>query len=87
VSDENSDLVADSHNISNRWKKNFSQLLTVHKASDVRQLEIQTADPLVPDPSPFVVEIAVAKLKRSNNQVVIKFRKNLFKQEVKYYVL
>jgi hypothetical protein len=40
----------------------FSQLLNVHRASYVRQIEIQTAEPLVPDPSPFEVEIAVARL-------------------------
>jgi hypothetical protein len=28
-----------------------------------RQIEIHTAEPLVPDPSPFEVEIAIAKLK------------------------
>jgi hypothetical protein len=32
--------------------------------SDVRQIEIHTAEPLVPDPSPFEVEIAIAKLKK-----------------------
>jgi hypothetical protein len=60
VKDEKSDLLADAHNILNRWK-NYSQLLNV---SDVRQIEIHTAEPLVPDPSPFDVEIAIAKLKR-----------------------
>jgi hypothetical protein len=38
--------------------------LNVHKASDVRQIEIHTTEPLVPDPSPFEVKIAIAKLKR-----------------------
>jgi hypothetical protein len=32
--------------------------------SDVRQIEMHTAEPLVPDPSPFEVEFAIAKLKR-----------------------
>jgi hypothetical protein len=64
VKDENSDQLADSHNILNRWKNYFSQLLNVHRASDVRQIEIHTAEPLVPDPSPFEVEIAIAKLKK-----------------------
>jgi hypothetical protein len=36
VKDENGDLLADSHNITNRWKNYFSQLLKVHNASDVR---------------------------------------------------
>jgi hypothetical protein len=31
--------------------------------SDVRQMEIYTAEPLVSDPSPFEVEIAIAKYK------------------------
>jgi hypothetical protein len=64
VKDENGDMLADSHNISNRWKNYSSQLLNVHSASDVRQIEIHTAEPLEPDPSPFEVEIAIAKLKR-----------------------
>jgi hypothetical protein len=63
VKDENGDLLADSHNIFNMWKNCFSQLLNVHRVSDVRQTEIHTAEPLVPDPSPFEVEIAIAKLK------------------------
>jgi hypothetical protein len=45
----------------NRWKNNFSELLSVHRVSDVRQIEIHVAEPLVPDPTLFEVEIAVAK--------------------------
>jgi hypothetical protein len=78
VKDENDDLLADSHNILNRWKNYFSHLLNVHRTTDVRQIEIHTAEPLVPEPSPFEVEIAIAKLKCTsiNRQVVIKFRQN-----------
>jgi hypothetical protein len=61
---ENCDLLADSHNIWNRWKNYFSQLLIVYRARDIRQIEIHTAEPLIPDPSHFKVEIAIAKLKR-----------------------
>jgi hypothetical protein len=50
VKDENGDLLADSHNILNRRKNYFSQLLNVHRVSDVKQIEIHTAEPLVPDP-------------------------------------
>jgi hypothetical protein len=57
------DLLADSH-ILNRRKNNFSQLLNVHRVSDIRQVEVHTAEPLVSDPTPFEVEIAVTKLKR-----------------------
>jgi hypothetical protein len=55
VKDENGDLLADSHNISNRLKNSFCQLLNVHRISDVRQTEIHAAEPLVPDPSSFYV--------------------------------
>jgi hypothetical protein len=53
VKDENGDICAHPHNILNRWK-NFSQLLNVHRVSDVRQIEIHTAEPLVPDPIIFL---------------------------------
>jgi hypothetical protein len=64
LKDENGDLLADSHNILTRRKNYFSQLLNVRRVSDVRQIEIHTAEPLVPDSSPFEVEIAIAKLER-----------------------
>jgi hypothetical protein len=38
-------------------------LLNVH-VSDVRQIEIHMAEPLVPGPSRLKVEIAIAKLKK-----------------------
>jgi hypothetical protein len=63
VKDENGDLLADSRNILNSWKNCFSQLLNVHNVSDVRQIEVHTAEPLVPGPSRLEVEIAIAKLK------------------------
>jgi hypothetical protein len=64
VKDENGDLLADSHNILNRWKNYFSQLLKVYNSSDVRQIEVHMGEPLVPDPSHLEVEIAIAKLKK-----------------------
>jgi hypothetical protein len=42
----------------------FSQLLNVHNVSDVRQIEVHTAEPLVPGPSRLEVEIAIANLKK-----------------------
>jgi hypothetical protein len=61
---ENGDLLADSHNILNRWNNYFSQLLIVHIVRNVRQIEVHTAEPLVRGLSPSEVEIAIAKLKR-----------------------
>jgi hypothetical protein len=60
VKDENGDLLVDSHNILNRRRNYFSQLLNVHNVSIVRQIEIHTAEPLVPGPSRLEVEIAIA---------------------------
>jgi hypothetical protein len=51
IKDENGDLLADSH------------LLNVHNVNYVRQIEIHTAEPLVPGPSHLDREIAFAKLK------------------------
>jgi hypothetical protein len=44
------------------WKNYFSWLLNVQRVSDVRQIEIHAAGPLVPDPSPSGVETAIAEL-------------------------
>jgi hypothetical protein len=57
VKDENCDLFSDSYNILNRWKNHFSQLLNVHRVSDVRMIETHTAEPLVPDTSPLRLKL------------------------------
>jgi hypothetical protein len=57
-------LVADSHRIVARWRNHFSQLLNIHGVNDVRQTEVHTAEPLVPEPSAFEFEMAIEKLKR-----------------------
>ena len=46
-----------------RWRNYFSQLLNVHGAKEVRQAETHTAEPLVPEPSDFEVELVIEKLK------------------------
>jgi hypothetical protein len=38
--------------------------LNVHRISDVRLIDVHTAESLVPNSRPFEVEIAIAKLKR-----------------------
>jgi hypothetical protein len=57
----------------------------VHNVSDVMQIEVHTAEPLVSDTSCIEDETANAKLKSISHHVVIKFRQNLYKQEVKHY--
>ena len=61
VKDEKGDWVADSHSILARWRNYFSQLLTVYGVNDVRQTEISTTEPLVPETSAFEVELAIEK--------------------------
>ena len=53
VKDEKGDLVADSHSIVARWRNYFSQLFNMHEFKDAGQVEIPTAEPLVPEPSAF----------------------------------
>jgi tRNA(Ile)-lysidine synthase TilS/MesJ len=71
VKDENGDLLADAHNILNMWKNYFSQLLNVHNVSDVRQIELHAAEPLVLGPSHLEVEIAIAKLKEYKSPGIV----------------
>jgi len=56
-------LVTDSHSMLARWRKHFSQLFNVHGVSKARQTDIRTAEPLVPEPSAFEIEMAIEKLK------------------------
>jgi hypothetical protein len=57
-------MFADSHSILTRWRNHFSQLLNINGVNDVRQTEVHTAEPLVPEPSAFEFEMAIEKLKR-----------------------
>jgi len=59
LKEEKGDLVADSHSILARWRNHFSQLLNVHEFNHIRQTEIHTAEPLVPEPSAFEFELAI----------------------------
>jgi len=60
----NGDLLADSHNVLNKWKNYFCAILNVHGVTDFRQTEMHTAKSLVPEPSSSKDEIATEKLKR-----------------------
>jgi hypothetical protein len=46
---ENGNLLANSHNILNRWKNYSCQLLNVYGINYVRQAEMHTTEPLVPE--------------------------------------
>ncbi|KAJ4449477.1 hypothetical protein ANN_00876 [Periplaneta americana] len=66
IKDENGDLLADSPSILNRWKNYFAQLLNVHRPNrnDRDEIEIQTAEPFIPEPTLPEVEIAIEDLKK-----------------------
>jgi hypothetical protein len=42
----------------------FLSAVQCTRHSDIKQIEIQTAEPLVPEPSAFEVQMATEKLKR-----------------------
>jgi hypothetical protein len=79
VQDEN-DLLADSHNILNRWKNNVSQLWNVQGVNDVRQTEMHTTEPLLSEPICFKVESATEKLKQYKE---IEYRKDKHRSSVR----
>ena len=62
-------MVVVSHSILARWREYLSQLLNILGVNDVRQTEIHTAEPLVPEPSAFEVKLAIGKLIVTNHQV------------------
>jgi hypothetical protein len=73
------DLVTDSLSSLDRWRNHFSQLLSVDGIDDVRQTEIETAEPLVPEPSTFEVEMAIEELKRHKSQGIDQIPAELIK--------
>jgi hypothetical protein len=79
VKDEKGDLVADSHSIMARWRNYFFQILNVHGVGDVRQEEIHTAEPLVPEPSVLEVELAIEKLNSHKSPGIDQIRAELIK--------
>jgi hypothetical protein len=64
IKDENGNLLLDPQNIWNRWKNIFLPVLNVHGVHYFRQMDIHTAEPLVPEPGLVEVETANGKSKR-----------------------
>jgi hypothetical protein len=61
MKDKNGDLLAHSHNISNRRKNYFGQLINSQEFNNVRQTKY-TSEPLVHGPSSFEVKLRIEKL-------------------------
>jgi len=54
----------------------------VHEGHDVRQAEIHTEEPLVPEPSAFEVELVIGKLKNHKSPGTDQIPAELIKQGV-----
>jgi hypothetical protein len=63
IKDENGNLLADTQSVLNRWKNFFNQVLYIPGVHGVRQMDIHTAESLMPEHSLIEVEIAIGKLK------------------------
>jgi hypothetical protein len=59
---ENGNLIAGLQNVLKRWKNFFNQVLNIHGVHDVRQMDINTAEPLVPEPSLVKGQITIGNL-------------------------
>ena len=71
--------MSDTHIIMARWRNYFSQLLNVCEFKDVRQAEIHTVEPLVPEPSAFDIELAIEKLKNHKSPAIDQIPAELIK--------
>ena len=87
LKDGRDDLFTVSHSIFARWRNCFSQLLNIHGVNGVRQTEIHTAQPILPEPSTFDFEMAIEKLKRGKSPVLIKSQQNWLKQKVEQFAI
>jgi hypothetical protein len=76
VKNEAGDLLAGTHKILNRCKNHSCQLLNVHGTGDVRQTEMHTAEPFMPEPSDSEIEVDIENLKTINLHVLIRFQQN-----------
>jgi len=72
-------VVTDSYSILARWRNHFSRLLNIRGVNDVRQTELCTSEPLVPELSAFELEFAIEKLKSSKSPDVDQIPAELIK--------
>jgi hypothetical protein len=87
VDDQKGDVLPGSHNILNRCKNYFPQLLNLRRVGKVRHMETHAVEPLVLEPSHPETETAIAKLKGTNSQTLIKFQPNTFKHKLEHCVM
>jgi hypothetical protein len=82
IMDENGNLLADPQNVFNKRKNNFNQVQNVHAVHNVRQMNIHTAEQLIPEHSLVEVKIAIGKLKSYKTPDTDQIPTELIKAEV-----
>jgi hypothetical protein len=87
IKGKNGNLLVDLQSVLNRWKNFFNQVPNVHAVHNVRQMDIHTAEPLVPEPSLLEVAIAIGKLKSYKSPGTDQIPAELIKAGVKHYIL
>jgi len=85
VKDDKGNLIADSHSILAMWRNHFSQLLNIHGVNDVSQTKLHTAEPLVPEPVAFEVELVIEKLKLHKTSGIDQTPTELIRQGVEQF--
>jgi hypothetical protein len=76
VKEERGDLLVDPHNILNRWKNYFCELLNIHGVGGVRWTEMQQLSHLCQSPVPQRLRLLLGSWKGINLQVLISFQLN-----------
>jgi hypothetical protein len=61
--------------------------LNVYGVNDIKQIEKYTAEPQVPEPGTFEVEMVLNSLKDTNHHVLIKFQQKLLKHSTGPFAL
>ena len=69
-------MITDCHSPLANWRNHFSQLLNVQWVNEVRQTEIRTAEPLVPEASAFGIKMVIKWIKRHKPPGMIKSQQN-----------
>ena len=77
----------DRHNILTRQRYHFSQLLTEPGVNGVRQTEIHTTEPLVPESVVYEVEMATEEQKYTTYNVCVELQQNSLKVDTGQFVL
>ena len=72
-------MVNNSHSTLAWRRKHFSWLLNAHGVNHVRQAELHTARPIMPQPSAFEFEMTIEKLERHKSPGTDKIPAELFK--------